>query len=189
MTQAKFLSIRDICSIAIFTALIAALSPLSIPTPVGVSITLSSFVVPFAAVVLGAKRGTIAAIAYILLGAMGLPIFSNFAGGASMLIGPTGGFLFGFPLYAFLAGWGADRDRWFWLAGSLSLGVTLFFAMGMLQFSFVTGNTLAASFTMVVLTFVPTEIIKLVLVWVLGRHVRARLTQSGLLAIHSPTRR
>ena len=180
-TPKPFLSTREICYIAVFTALIAALSPLSIPTPVGVSITLSSFVVPFAAVVLGAKRGTIAAIAYILLGVMGLPIFSNFAGGAGMLIGPTGGFLFGFPLYAFLAGWGADQGRWFWLAGGLLLGVTLFFAMGMVQFALVTGNTFAASFTMVVLTFVPTEIVKLVLVWILGQNVRSALERAGAL--------
>ena len=169
----KFLSIREICYIAVFTAVIAALSPLSIPMP-HVSITLSSFVIPFAAVVLGAKRGTIAAIAYLLLGALGMPIFSNFGSGLGMLIGPTGGFLFAFPVYAFWAGWGADRARLVFLAGGLLLGVTLLYVGGIAQWSFVTGNGPLVALTWVV-PLLPTEVLKVVLAGVLGRKARVIL--------------
>ena len=181
MTRKKFLSVREICYIAIFTALTAVLSPLAIPMPYGVPMTLQSFMIPFAAVVLGAKRGAITAIAYLLLGAMGLPIFSNFGGGLAWLVGPTGGFLFAFPFYALLAGWGTDRNRWYWLAGSLLIGVILLYGMGMAQFSLVTGRSLAESFALAVLPFLPTEAIKVVLVWILGRNVRAALEKAGVL--------
>ncbi|MCL2589005.1 MAG: biotin transporter BioY [Oscillospiraceae bacterium] len=176
--QTKFLSIRDICYIAIFTAVIAALSPLSIPMPY-VSITLSSFVIPFSAVVLGAKRGTIATIAYLLLGAMGMPIFSNFGGGLGMLFGPTGGFLFAFPLYAFFAGWGADRNHWIWLTAGLLFGVALLYLGGILQWCLVTGNSPAIAFTWVV-PLLPTEALKVVLAGVLGRKVRSVLARHTL---------
>jgi len=164
--------------IAIFTAVIAVLSPLAIPMPYGMPLTLQSFVVPFSALVLGAKRGTIAVIAYVLLGAIGLPIFSNFMSGLGVLLGPTGGFIFGFPVYAFLVGWGADRGRWYWLLGGLLVGVVVFFGMGMAYFALVTGNSLAVAFTATTLQFLPTEAIKLVLVWVLGRKVRYTLPDS-----------
>ncbi|MCL2563865.1 MAG: biotin transporter BioY [Oscillospiraceae bacterium] len=181
MTRKKFLSVREICYIAIFTALIAVLSPLAIPMPYGMPLTLQSFVVPFAAVVLGAKRGAIAVLAYVLLGAIGLPIFSNFRGGLGMLIGPTGGFIFAFPLYAFLAGWGADRGRWYWLAGGLLAGVVVLFGLGTVQFSFVTERSLAESFTIAALPFLPMEGVKLALVWVLGQQVRKALARAGTL--------
>jgi len=181
MTHKKFLSVREICCIAIFTALIAVLSPLAIPMPYGVPMTLQSFIIPFSAVVLGAKRGVIATIAYVLLGAMGLPIFSNFGGGLAWLVGPTGGFLLGFPVYACLAGWGADRGRRTILAAGLFVGVILFYTGGMVHFSLVTGRSLAEAFAIAVLPFLPTEALKLALVWILGQNIRTALEKSGTL--------
>ena len=181
MSRKTFLSVREICYIAMFTALIAVLSPLAIPMPYGVPMTLQSFIIPFAAVVLGAKRGMIAAIAYVLLGAVGLPIFSNFGGGLAWLIGPTGGFLLAFPFYARLAGWGADQGLRPVLAGSLFLGVTLFYTIGMVHFSLVTGRSIPEAFAIAVLPFLPTEAIKIALVWILGRNIRTAVEKSGAL--------
>ncbi|MCL2368614.1 MAG: biotin transporter BioY [Oscillospiraceae bacterium] len=174
----NYLSIRDICQIAIFVALIIVLAQVRIPMPYSVPVTLQSFVIPFSAVVLGAKHGTIAAVVYVLLGAVGLPVFSGAAGGfggIGAIVGPTGGFILTFPLYAFLAGWGADRGRRVWLAVGLIVGLVLFFLCGMLQFALVTGQGLRAAFGVTVFPFffpIPTELIKVLFVWVLGPRVR-----------------
>ena len=174
----SFLSIRDICQIAIFTAVIAVLSPMAIPMPYGVPLTLQSFIIPFSAVVLGARRGAVATIAYVLLGVVGLPVFSGFSGGAGMLIGPTGGFILAFPIYAWLAGWGADRETPLWRTVGLISGVVLFFLMGTLYFSLVMGQRLGVALAATVLPFIPTELLKLLGVWFLGPRVRVTLRRA-----------
>ncbi len=77
--------IRDICYIALFTALIAVLAQISIPLPGGVPLTLQTFAVPLAGLVLGSKRGTIATAVYVLLGAVGVPVFAGFSVGRGSL--------------------------------------------------------------------------------------------------------
>ena len=173
-------SVRNMCYIAMFTAVIVVLSLLPpIPMPFGVPMTLQTFVIPLAGIILGAKRGALAALCYVLLGAIGLPVFHGFSGGLGMLFGLTGGFLFGFPLYAFFAGWGADRKRLPLLLLGLLIGMTLTYLLGMTQFSLVTGHSLRVSFFAVVVPFLPTELIKLLFAVLLGLPVRRRLEASG----------
>ena len=74
-------SVVDLCYIAMFTTLIAVLAQVSIPLPGGVPLTLQTFAVPLAGLILGAKRGTVSALLYVLLGAVGVPVFANFTGG------------------------------------------------------------------------------------------------------------
>jgi len=101
------LRIKDICLIGFCAAVIAVCALISIPMPYGVSMTLQTFAVPLAGIILGAKRGTVATVVYILLGAVGLPIFSNMTGGPGVVFGPTGGFILSFPALALAAGIGA----------------------------------------------------------------------------------
>ena len=178
----KFLSVRDMCHIALFTALIIVLSLVPFPIPGAAPTTLQTFVIPFAGIVLGARRGGMSALVYILLGAVGLPVWAGFSGGLGILFGLTGGFLFGFPIYAFAAGWGADRGRLGFLICGLLVGMVATYLLGMMQFSLVTGLDLRASFFAVVLPFLPTEGIKLFFACFLGLSVRRRLTSSGVLA-------
>jgi len=175
------LSIRDMCYVAVFTAVIVVLSLLPpIPMPFGVPMTLQTFVVPLAGVVLGAKRGGLSALVYVLLGAIGLPVFHGFSGGLGMLFGLTGGFLLGFPLYAFFAGWGADRGGTHWLLIGLFVGMALTYLLGLVQFSLVTGHGLRVSFFAVVVPFLPAELIKLFFASLLGLSARKRLEASGI---------
>ena len=90
--QNSKISIQDICSIAIMTAITVVLAQISIPMPLGVPMTMQTFAVTLAGIVLGAKRGAISMIIYVLLGAIGVPVLANFSGGFQHLIGPTGGF-------------------------------------------------------------------------------------------------
>jgi biotin transport system substrate-specific component len=99
------LAIRDLSRIAIFAAIIAALTlPGEIPLASGVPISFQTLGVMLAGVVLGAYRGSLAVALYVLLGLVGLPILSGHSSGFAVLAGPTAGFLIGFIPGALVAG-------------------------------------------------------------------------------------
>jgi biotin transport system substrate-specific component len=100
MSKSK-LSVRDMCYSAIFAALMAVCAQIQIPA-FGVPITLQTFAIFLALLTLGGFRGTVSVALYLLLGILGLPVFSGFRGGAHMLLLESGGFLIGFMLTSLL---------------------------------------------------------------------------------------
>ena len=96
---------KDLVYTAVFAALIAVCSWISIPTTV--PFTLQTFGVFMAVNTLGGKRGTLAVLVFILLGAAGLPVFAGFTGGIGILLGSTGGYIIGF-LFTALLMWGIE---------------------------------------------------------------------------------
>ncbi|MBQ7276323.1 MAG: biotin transporter BioY [Bacilli bacterium] len=86
--------IKDIAFIPLFTSIIIICSWITVPFTV--PFTLQTFAIFLSLLILGGKRGIIAIVLYVLLGLIGLPVFSGFKGGLASLIGPTGGFLIGF---------------------------------------------------------------------------------------------
>ena len=154
-------SIRDLCCIAIMTAVTAVMAQISIPMPVGVPLTMQTFAVTLAAIILGAKNGMISMTIYVLLGAVGVPVFANFGGGFHYLVGPTGGFLLSFPLMAWIIGWGMEHKKKKGVfTGMLFLGTGVNFLAGALFFSFIMKSTLTTAFTACVLPFLPLAIVK-----------------------------
>ncbi|MDR3210198.1 MAG: biotin transporter BioY, partial [Oscillospiraceae bacterium] len=137
---------RDLAEVAVFAALLCAAAPFSIP--IGpVPITLATLVVYIAAASLGAYRGTLAVIIYIMLGAFGVPVFSKFSAGLPAIVGPTGGYLVGYIPLALVTGLFADRPRlavWKFPAG-MGLGTAVLYTLGTAWFMFRSGNTLAVS--------------------------------------------
>ena len=95
----------DMAYIAIFAVLIAICSWISIPMTV--PFTLQTFGVFMAVGVLGGKRGSLAVLVYILLGAIGVPVFAGFSGGFGILLNNTGGYIIGF-LFSALAMWAIE---------------------------------------------------------------------------------
>ena len=87
-----------------FAAVGAITSWISVPVPSGVPITLQTFGMALIGFTLGWKYGTLSVLLYLSIGALGVPVFSGFMGGLGKLVGPTGGFLWGFILMAFLCG-------------------------------------------------------------------------------------
>ena len=104
---------KQMVLIALMTAATCVLGPLSIPLPFSpVPISLTNFAIFLAIFVLGMKNGTISFIIYLLLGAVGVPVFSSFRGGLQVLAGPTGGYLIGFIFLALIMGFALDHfDR------------------------------------------------------------------------------
>lgn len=90
--------------VAMFAAVGAITSWISIPMPSGVPVTLQTFGMALIGFTLGYKYGTLSVAVYVALGAVGVPVFSGFMGGIGKIVGPTGGFIWGFIFMAFLCG-------------------------------------------------------------------------------------
>ncbi|MDM8195689.1 biotin transporter BioY [Massilimicrobiota timonensis] len=96
---------RDIVYMSVFTAMISICSWISIPA--SIPFTLQTMGVFTTVGLLGGKRGTLTVLTYILLGAIGIPVFAGLTGGVSVLLGTTGGYIMGFLLSALLM-WGIE---------------------------------------------------------------------------------
>lgn len=87
-----------------FAAVLAVLSQIQIPMPSGMPVTLQTYAVALTGFLLGSRYGTATVGIYILLGAVGLPVFTGFTGGPGKLVGTTGGFIWGFLILAAACG-------------------------------------------------------------------------------------
>lgn len=163
--------------IAVFAVFIAICSWISIPTVV--PFTLQTFAVFLAAGVLGGKRGTITVLVYILLGAVGVPVFSNFGAGVGVLFGSTGGYILGF-LFTMLIVWGMEKlfgKKTGILAVSMVLGLLVCYAFGTMWFMVVytrTNNAIGIGTVLLwcVLPFVIPDLIKLTVALGLSKRLR-----------------
>ena len=131
------MSTRDLVHVALFAAIVAALGLIP-PLTVGfipVPITAQSLGVMLSGAILGAKRGGLAVLVFVLLVAIGLPVLAGGRGGLGIFFGPSGGFVLAFPIAAFTIGWLIERlwDRLGFvtaLASILAGGVGIIYAIG-----------------------------------------------------------
>ena len=91
--------ITTIVLCALFAAITAVLSQIAIPMPSGVPVTLQTFAIALCGFYLCTARATVSTVVYVLLGAVGVPVFSGFKGGIASIVGPTGGFIIGLSLW------------------------------------------------------------------------------------------
>jgi biotin transport system substrate-specific component len=125
---------KELCLTALGAALMAICAWISIPTEV--PFTLQTFAVFLVTGLLGLKCGTLSVVVYLLLGAVGLPVFAGFKGGLGSLVGVTGGYLVGFIFTALAVG---TVTRFFGrsfpaLIAGMVLGLVLCYAFGSLWF-------------------------------------------------------
>ena len=170
-------SIRELCRVGLFAAVIAVTAHITIPMPMGVPITMQSFAIILAAVVLGPKLGALSVLIYLALGAVGLPILAGFTGGIDRFVGPTGGFLISFPLLAFVVGLGARRrsaGRWVYPAALVG-GIVLNYAVGCAMFCLLMHVPVSAALTACVLPFIPGDAVKALLASAIGFAIEKRI--------------
>lgn len=168
---------KDLAYIGIFTALMAICSWISIPTTV--PFTLQTLGVFLAVGILGGRRGTLSVLAFILLGAVGAPVFAGFSGGLSALLGSTGGYIVGF-LFSALLMWAMEHflGTSLWVTGaSMVLGLLVCYAFGSLWFLWVyTRNTGAVTLSAVlgwcVIPFIVPDLVKIALAVTLTAQLR-----------------
>lgn len=175
----------DMVYIAIFTVLIAVCSWISIPA--AVPFTLQTFGIFVTVNVLGGKRGTMAVLLYIIMGAVGFPVFSGFRGGLGFLLQTTGGYIIGFLCTALLM-WGMEHAFGKKPAVqilSMILGLIACYILGTLWFMVVyTKNTGAVGLATVlgwcVIPFIIPDFVKLGLAYVVSK----KLCSAKILTIN-----
>ena len=170
----------DLAYVAVCAALMAVCSWISIPATV--PFTLQTFAVFCSLGLLGGRRGTAAILVYLLLGALGVPVFAGFSGGIGILFGTTGGYLLGFILMG-LVYWLGERlsmDSRNIRIISMVLGLLLCYAFGTAWFMFVyarqTGAiALGTALAWCVVPFLLPDLVKMALALLLSGRLRKAL--------------
>ena len=179
----NILCTKNITIVAMFTAITAVLSQIAIPLPfTTVPITMQVFAIYLSGIILGRKLGFLSQIVYLLLGAIGAPVFAQFAGGMQCLVGPTGGFLIGFPIIAYIIG--IIPDKKLSVIKSLAIliaSIILLYAMGVIQLSMVAKISLSKAIMIGALPFIPLDIVKIVVAYGVGMKIRAILQKGNLI--------
>ncbi len=140
----KRVKTSDMVITAVFSALIAAFSMLSVPMLFGVPLTFQTFIIALTGLTLGSVKGAVSVAVYIAVGALGLPVFSGFQGGIGAIFGMTGGFIFGFIPFVLLCGIGSSKKTR--LLYSL-MGLVICHFCGVLGFSLYSGSIINAFLT------------------------------------------
>ena len=167
---------RGLVFCALFTALIVILSQIQLPIgPVPVS--LATLGVMLCGLLLGWRWGVLAVGAYILLGAVGVPVFAGFQGGAGRLVGPTGGYIVGYLFYALLSGLNIPplQERFWGRCILLLWGTAVCYGLGTAWFTYMSGRTLAESLSLCVIPFLPGDAAKIALASFLTPRLRKAL--------------
>ncbi len=153
--------IRSMVFIALMAAIICIAAPFSIPMLGLVPVSLATFAVYLAGGLLGAKAGTAAVCVYIILGAIGLPVFSGFSGGLAKLLGVTGGYIVGYIPCAFLTGAFAEKNKPFAAPIGMALGTLACYAFGTAWYMFFTKSELVPALMGCVIPFLIGDAVKI----------------------------
>lgn len=171
--------LRDLIFISLSAALTVICAYISIPLTV--PITMQTFAVFFALNFLGARRGTLCALLYLSLGAIGLPVYSNGGAGIGVLFGATGGYMIGWVI-AGLVMWLLEQliGRALWAQGvSMLTGLTISYICGTAYFAFVYADIegLWQVLSVCVIPFIIPDLIKLALALFLGTRMKKILSR------------
>ena len=168
---------------AIMAAIMCVLGPVSIPIgPVPVSFT--NLVIWLTVYLLGTRDGCISYLIYLLLGAVGLPVFSGFAGGVAKLAGPTGGYLIGFIFMALICGIILEKFERKIIPTYIGMVIAtaVDYLFGTIWFVIEAQSTVAYALTVCVFPFIPFDLIKIAIAIFLGKAVRAAMIKSQLIS-------
>ena len=160
----KKLTTYQMAVTALMAAVLCVLGPLSVPIG-AIPISLSNFVICLAAWLLGARFGTLSVAIYLAIGLVGVPVFSGYGAGIAKLAGPTGGYLVGYLLMAFIGGDAAC------------------YVLGTAWFVFQMKCELGYALAVCVYPFIVWDLAKIVVACLLGTLLRKRLEQAGVLKL------
>ena len=180
--MSKTFSVQKMAIIALMTAVLCILAPISIPVFISpVPISLGVLAVYLTAYVLSPLDATISVIIFILLGTFGLPVFSGYSGGLSKLVGPTGGYIIGFLFTVYISSIFIHMKKGiiFDVIGMIT-GLALCYILGTIWFSYQQGKGFIASLLLCVVPFLIGDAIKIIVAVILGTQLNKRLTHLDL---------
>ena len=174
---------RELATVGLMTSVISILSPISVPLPGMVPISLATLALYLCTYLLGCKRTLICYTVYLALGSVGIPVFSGFTGGISRLIGPTGGYFIGY--FAIILCEGAfikrfPRSKALHILGMV-LGTAVCYLFGTAWLCLIQNIGFASGIFAGVLPFIPGDAAKIAAVSAIAPVMRRRLEKAGLL--------
>lgn len=177
---------KELTLTALMAAILCILGPLSLPLPFSpVPISLTMIGIYLAVYAVGMWKGTVAVCIYLLLGLVGLPVFSGFSGGPAKLLGPTGGYLIGFLFTALISGFFIDR---FWKNRLVSilgmiLGIGVAYVFGTVWLAYVAGMTFSQALAAGVIPYVGFDLIKIIILAIVGPELKKVLIRADLITV------
>lgn len=177
MTKKPHISVRSMVFIAIMAAVLCIAAPFSLPIPSAVPLSLATFVIYLIGALLGWKKGCAAVGVYILLGLVGLPVFSGFMGGFARIAGVTGGYIIGYLPCVLLTGFFTELTggKLRGIVTGMTLGTLALYTFGTVWFMLFTDSGLAAALAGCVMPFLPSDVLKIVAASALAVPLRNRL--------------
>ena len=167
---------------ALMAAILCATAPIALPIgPVPVS--LATFVLYIIVVLLGWKLGTLSCLLYLLIGLVGVPVFSGYAAGPAKLFGPTGGYLIGYILLTLIAGFFCDKfkGKIYMYAIGMVIGTAALYTLGTAWLAFQAHMTLSAALAAGVIPFLAGDAAKIVVSLIFAPIIKKQLVKAGLL--------
>ncbi len=159
--------------IALFGAIISIIS--IIPTGIyilGVPATLQTFAVAMTAYLLGSKNGMNSTLIYILLGLIGLPVFSGFKGGPGVLLSVTGGYIIGFIPFSLVLGATKQIKSKVKIAIVSFMGLLICYIIGTVWFSIVSKTSFFTAFIVILLPYIPKDILCMVAAYIVAAKIK-----------------
>ena len=168
--------VKNMIYCSMFACIVALLAQIRIDLPGLVPITLQTLGIYIIACCLTPKLAIIATIVYVLMGSIGLPIFTGFRGGLSSLVGPTGGYIFSFPITSLIISFIINnQNSVIRKIIAMAIGTAVCYLIGTIWFIYVTNNTFITALTICVIPFIPGDIIKIAVASTLSTKIKARL--------------
>ncbi|WP_040226522.1 biotin transporter BioY [Bhargavaea cecembensis] len=167
---------------ALFAALMGVGAQIIIPVP-PVPFTAQTLVLPLMAIILGKRYGTLAAVLYVLLGTIGIPVFAGMKAGLGIIFGPTGGFILSYIPAAFLIGWIFEKGggRTAAAVAATVVGAMFILLAGTVWLKYMGSLPWSGAFAGGMLPFIIPDLIKAGFAAVVGVLVRNRLASARLL--------
>lgn len=174
-------SVRELSICGMMAALICVLAPVSLPLVSEVPISLATLAVMLCGVLLGRNLGSLAVLIYIVLGAIGLPVFAGWTSGLGIVLGVTGGYIIGYLPLAWISGYinekfGKSRKgaaKYAVLVSGMILGNAVLYLLGTIWFMKAAGMNLTAALAVCVIPFIPGDLIKTAVVAVLAERLES----------------
>ncbi len=176
------ISLKELAIAAVLTAVTCVLAPISIP--IGpVPISLGVLCILLIGAILPPQLAVLSTLVYILIGTVGIPVFSNYEGGFQKLIGPTGGFLFAYPLMVLIISFSAvlfKRKNVFSICFGMILSLILMYALGTFWFVISTKSTVKNALLVCVIPFILVDLLKMVCATALSTAINKALLKANV---------
>ena len=195
--MSKALTTKEISRISIFTAITAILAQIVLPLPfTPMPISFGLVAVYITGIILKPKHAVFVQLCYLLIGAVGVPVYGNFRGGVGALFGPTGGYLMMYPLMAWVVSFALNsrqsrqlenkqNKKWLFAKAGISISIAhiLLYIGGTTWLCFTTGSSFAAALALAVYPFIPLDILKIVFCVVAILPLRIRMLANNMLLL------